>query len=98
MTVASFEAKSQVSKPMPPPPPAALEETGLHPDTLGQLMLKTLVAGEASGTGNAGYRYALTDLGRDRAMQFLDINRYVGAAPVPLAQYSSIVGFFARIL
>jgi hypothetical protein len=45
----------------------------------------------ASGTGNAGYRYALTDLGRDRAMQFLDINRYVGAAPVPLAQYNAYV-------
>jgi len=45
----------------------------------------------ASGTGNAGYRYALTDLGRDRAMQFLDISRYVGPAPVPLAQYNAYV-------
>ena len=38
---------------MPPAPPATLEETGLHPDTLSQLLLKTLVAGEASGTGLA---------------------------------------------
>jgi hypothetical protein len=45
----------------------------------------------ASGAGNAGYRYALTDLGRDRAMQFLDINRYVGPAPVPLSQYNAYV-------
>ena len=93
-----------------------IAETGLHPDTLSQLMLKTLIAGESSGTqlaeslrlpysvldaliqharveklvevrgaggaGTAGYRYALTDLGRDRAMQFLDISRYVGPAPV----------------
>ena len=34
---------------MPPAPPATIEETGLHPDTLAQLLLKTLVAGEASG-------------------------------------------------
>ena len=87
---------------------ATIEETGLHPDTLSQLLLKTLVAGEASGTslserlrvpysvldaliqharvekllevrgtsgtGAAGYRYVLTDLGRDRAGQFLDMS------------------------
>src|SRR4030095_10143202 len=88
-------------QPVPPAPPATIAETGLHPDTLAQLMLKTLVAGAssgtqlaestrlahsvldamiqharveklievrgASGTGSAGYRYVLTDLGRDRA-------------------------------
>ena len=41
----------------------------------------------AAGTGTAGYRYALTDLGRDRARQFLDANQYIGPAPVPLEQY-----------
>jgi predicted ATPase with chaperone activity len=41
----------------------------------------------AAGTGSAGYRYAITDLGRDRARQFLDANSYVGPVPVPLAQY-----------
>ena len=119
------EAPTTVAQPTPGAPPATLLETGLHPDTLSQLMLKTLVAGEASGTGladklrlpysvldamlqharveklievrgsagtgTAGYRYALTDLGRDRAGQFLDICRYVGAAPVPLAQYNAYV-------
>jgi hypothetical protein len=117
-----LEARTQ---PTPPPPPATIDETGLHPDTLSQLMLKTLIAGEtsgtqlaermrlpysvldtmiqharveklievrgASGTGTAGYRYTLTDLGRDRATQFLDLNRYVGPAPVPLAQYNAYV-------
>lgn len=112
-------------QPTPPPPPATLAETGLHPDTLAQLMLKTLIAGEASGTGlseklrlpysvleslvqharieklvevrgaagagSAGYRYVLTDLGRDRAGQFLDVSRYVGPAPVPLSQYNAYV-------
>jgi hypothetical protein len=111
--------------PRPPAPPNSIEETGLHPDTLAQLLLKTLVAGEASGsglaeklrlpysvldalvqharvekllevrgasgTGSAGYRYLLTDLGRDRAGQFFDMSRYVGPAPVPLAQYNAYV-------
>jgi hypothetical protein len=121
-TAAAFD---RLNAPAPPPPPQTIAETGLHPDTLAQLMLKTLVSGESSGTqladamrlpysvldamiqharveklievrgtsgtGNAGYRYALTDLGRDRAMQFLDINRYVGPAPVPLSQYNAYV-------
>ena len=113
------------SRVAPPPPPTSIEETGLHYDSLAQLLLKTLVAGEASGTGlaeklrvpysvldaliqharveklvevrgtsgagSAGYRYILTDLGRDRAGQFLDMCRYVGPAPVPLAQYNAYV-------
>src|SRR5262249_32426777 len=41
----------------------------------------------APGTGSAGFRYALTALGRDRARQYLDVSEYVGAAPVPLAAY-----------
>ena len=41
----------------------------------------------ATGSGTAGYRYALTDLGRDRAGQYLNINRYTGSAPVSLASY-----------
>src|SRR4051812_32927593 len=119
-TIATFES-GRLNAPAPPAPPQTMQETGLHPDTLAQLMLKTLVAGESSGThladsmrlpysvldamvqharveklvevrgasgaGSAGYRYALTDLGRERAMQFMDINRYVAPAPVSLAQY-----------
>jgi hypothetical protein len=109
----------------PPPPPTSIEETGLQPDSLAQLLLKTLVSGEASGTslaeklrvpysvldaliqharveklvevrgasgaGAAGYRYILTDLGRDRAGQYLDMCRYIGPAPVPLTQYNAYV-------
>jgi hypothetical protein len=41
----------------------------------------------ASGSGTAGYRYSLTDMGRDRARQFMAINQYAGAAPVPLTAY-----------
>jgi hypothetical protein len=112
-------------QPTPPPPPATIAESGLNPDVLAQLLLKTLIAGEASGSrladqlkvpyslldaliqharveklievrgtsgvGSAGYRYMLTDLGRDRAQQFMDICRYVGPAPVPLSQYNDYV-------
>jgi hypothetical protein len=122
---ATLDANLPVTQPTPPPPPATLEETGLHPDTLAQILLKTLVAGEASGTslseklrlpysvldqliqhgrvekllevrgtsgaGSAGYRYALTDFGRTRANQFFELSRYVGPAPVPLAQYNAYV-------
>ena len=41
----------------------------------------------ALGSGGSTYRYALTDAGRDRARQYLEINHYTGAAPVPLASY-----------
>ncbi|HEX6973183.1 MAG TPA: hypothetical protein VF147_02215, partial [Vicinamibacterales bacterium] len=122
---ATVEKPAASTQPMPPPPPATIQESGLHPDTLSQLLLKTLIAGEASGTGladrlrlpysvletlvqharieklvevrgasgagSAGYRYALTDLGRDRANQYLDVNRYVGPAPVPLSQYNAYI-------
>jgi predicted ATPase with chaperone activity len=43
------------------------------------------------GTGTAGFRYALTELGRERARQYLDANQYSGPAPVPLSQYVASV-------
>jgi hypothetical protein len=116
-------ALPRAAQPKPMAPPATIAETGLQADALAQLMLKTLIGGEASGTaladkmrlpysvleeliqharveklievrgatgvGTAGYRYILTDLGRDRAGQYLDVCRYVGPAPVPLAQYNA---------
>jgi hypothetical protein len=50
----------------------------------------------AAGAGSAGYRYALTDLGRERARQYLDVNQYVGPAPVPLRQYVSAMRALAE--
>jgi hypothetical protein len=41
----------------------------------------------ANGSNAASYRYTLTDLGRERAQQFLQINQYVGPTPVPLVAY-----------
>ena len=43
----------------------------------------------AGGMGTAGYRYTLTDAGRDRANRYFEACGYVGPAPVPLAQYAS---------
>jgi len=37
--------------------------------------------------GGPSYRYRITDAGRTRAALFLDTSHYVGAAPVPVAQY-----------
>ena len=45
----------------------------------------------ATGSGTAGYRYALTDLGRDRAVQYLAANSYSGVAPVTLESYVAMV-------
>jgi hypothetical protein len=43
----------------------------------------------ANGSGTAGYRYALTDLGRERGAAYFEGNGYVGPAPVPLRQYTA---------
>ena len=125
MTTIVDTSTKPLAQPVPPPPPATVADSGLHPDTLAQLLLKTLLGGELSGSGlaermrvpyslldsmiqharieklvevrgtsgvgSAGYRYILTDLGRDRAGQFMDICRYVGPAPVPLTQYNAYV-------
>ena len=41
----------------------------------------------ADGAGTAGYKYVLTDLGRDRAREAMEVNQYTGPAPVPLEAY-----------
>jgi hypothetical protein len=45
----------------------------------------------AHGSGTAAYRYALTDLGRDRGRMYLDANGYIGAVPVPLSVYVRVM-------
>jgi hypothetical protein len=44
------------------------------------------------GMGGVGAQYALTESGRARAHESLEVNQYSGAAPVPLAQYVEQVG------
>jgi len=43
----------------------------------------------ATVSSSAHFRYALTDLGTERARRFLEINQYIGPAPVPLAAYTA---------
>ncbi|HSL20284.1 MAG TPA: hypothetical protein VK886_02025 [Vicinamibacterales bacterium] len=108
-----------------PIPPASLQVAGLKPDAVLELLIKTMIGGEMSGSGlsdrlrlpyaliepiidharaeklievkgaggagTAGYRYAQTDLGRERALRFLDMCSYIGPAPVPLDQYNDYV-------
>ena len=42
---------------------------------------------DADGPTRSTYRYALTGAGRERALEELSANRYVGPAPVPLLTY-----------
>ncbi|HTM02158.1 MAG TPA: hypothetical protein VL173_01535 [Vicinamibacterales bacterium] len=121
MTAAATTLLDAPPAALAPAIPRTLADTGLAPDHVEQLILKTLYIGEASGmsiadkmrlpfsiletlverlraerlievrgasgTGSAGYRYALTDLGRDRTREYLAVNGYIGPAPVPLSQY-----------
>ena len=46
--------------------------------------------------GRASYRYRITDAGRTRAALFLEGNRYVGVAPVPVDQYRRYMSAFQQ--
>jgi hypothetical protein len=48
--------------------------------------------------GGASYRYRITDVGRTRAALFLESSHYVGAAPVPLAQYQAYLHDYRRAM
>src|SRR5262245_22667446 len=48
--------------------------------------------------GGASYRYRITDVGRTRAALFLESSHYVGAAPVPLAQYQTYLHDYRRAM
>src|SRR5579884_2226239 len=43
------------------------------------------------GMGNTSALFALSENGRNSAREFLEVNQYVGPAPVPLFQYSILV-------
>jgi predicted ATPase with chaperone activity len=46
--------------------------------------------------GRPSYGYRITDAGRTRAALFLEDNRYVGVAPVPLEQYRRYMSAFQQ--
>jgi hypothetical protein len=63
---------------------------GILEPVLEHLRVQLLVqVKSAAGTGTAGYRYNLTDGGRDHALRDFAACGYVGPAPVPLSQYTS---------
>jgi DNA-binding PadR family transcriptional regulator len=63
---------------------------GILEPLLEKLRVEQLVeVKRALGTGSAGYRYAITDAGRDRALRFFEACGYVGPAPVPVHQYTA---------
>lgn len=41
----------------------------------------------SAGMGNVSGYFSLTEMGRSRAREYLEVNQYVGPAPVPIAQY-----------
>jgi predicted ATPase with chaperone activity len=120
----SVAVAEKVTVPVPQQP-ASLSAAGLKADNVMELILKTMIGGELSGSGlaerlrlpygliepvieharaeklievkgaggagTAGYRYAQTDLGRERALRFMDMCSYIGPAPVPLAHYNDYV-------
>jgi hypothetical protein len=48
--------------------------------------------------GGPSFHYRITDEGRRRALLFLDQSRYLGAAPVPLAQYRKYLEGYRAVL
>jgi hypothetical protein len=51
-----------------------------------------------SAIGGPSYLYRITDAGRERALLFLENNHYVGAAPVPLAQYVAYLNAYRQAM
>ena len=51
-----------------------------------------------SAIGGPSYLYRITDAGRERAQLFLENNHYVGAAPVPLAQYVAYLNAYRQAM
>jgi hypothetical protein len=56
-------------------------------DVMGFLRRERLAEVRKGGDIRASYLFALTDLGRERAREFLQLSGYVGAAPVTLDRY-----------
>ncbi len=45
----------------------------------------------SSGIGEQQYQYALTEKGNERAVEALERNQYLGAAPVPYSEYLDLI-------
>jgi predicted ATPase with chaperone activity len=59
-------------------------------DVMEFLKKERLAEVKKGGDIRATYTFALTDLGRERAREYLQLSGYVGAAPVTLKQYAEV--------
>lgn len=59
-------------------------------DVMEFLKKERLAEVKMGGDIRAAYTYALTDLGRERAREYLQLSGYFGAAPVTLEQYTEV--------
>jgi len=59
-------------------------------DIMEFLKRERLAEVKKGGDLRASYLFGLTDLGRERAREYLQLSAYVGAAPVTLEQYSEV--------
>ena len=59
-------------------------------DVMEFLKKERLAEVKKGGDIRATYTFALTDLGRERAKEYLQLSGYVGAAPVTLKQYAEV--------
>ncbi len=59
-------------------------------DVLEFMKKERLAEVKKGGDIRASYVYALTDLGRERTREYLQISGYVGPAPVTLSQYTGV--------
>jgi predicted ATPase with chaperone activity len=70
------------------------EELGLPVSVMNDVMeflkKERLAEVKKGGDIRAANTFALTDLGRERAREYLNLSAYVGAAPVTLMQYSEV--------
>ncbi len=59
-------------------------------DVMEFLKKERLAEVKKGGDIRSAYTFALTDLGRERAREYLQLSAYVGAAPVTLKQYAEV--------
>ncbi len=69
--------------------------TGLHARVVDELVTglnrENLCDVDSGSAGGVGFRYRLTDRGRNAAHEALERSRYVGVAPVPVHTYNEVV-------
>lgn len=59
---------------------------------LDSLRLQRLIdVGGSTGVGKSSYRYVISNAGRTRARELMELNEYVGPAPVTLEAYTNMV-------